>query len=201
MTTAEGEALAKKLKAAFIESSAKDNKNVGECHLPALLCRINMLGGKTDIDRQGFRGPSWRDAAGVQSRTGKEEVGMVLVGSIKFMPFPSPIVRYLPPYPVYRLQVTNSFGHIYNTESPVPVFPLTVTSIVAELLSTQRTYHITGIVPTIPTIPFVDCAEQILSIHIIVGSRLLASISSTRTRCMAQHIIRHFPLHSPSSLL
>jgi Ras family protein len=30
VTTAEGDALAKKLKAAFVESSAKDNKNVGE---------------------------------------------------------------------------------------------------------------------------------------------------------------------------
>lgn len=30
VTTAEGEALAKKLKAAFVESSAKDNKNVGK---------------------------------------------------------------------------------------------------------------------------------------------------------------------------
>lgn len=29
VTTAEGEALAKKLNAAFVESSAKDNKNVG----------------------------------------------------------------------------------------------------------------------------------------------------------------------------
>jgi Ras family protein len=31
VTTAEGEALAKKLKASFVEVSAKDNKNVGEC--------------------------------------------------------------------------------------------------------------------------------------------------------------------------
>lgn len=31
VTFAEGEALAKKLGAAFIESSAKDNKNIGEC--------------------------------------------------------------------------------------------------------------------------------------------------------------------------
>ena len=30
VTTAEGEALAKKLNAAFIESSARDNKNVGK---------------------------------------------------------------------------------------------------------------------------------------------------------------------------
>lgn len=33
VSTAEGEALAKKLNAAFIESSAKDNKNVGEWEL------------------------------------------------------------------------------------------------------------------------------------------------------------------------
>ena len=31
VTTAEGEALSKKLQAGFIECSAKDNKNVGEC--------------------------------------------------------------------------------------------------------------------------------------------------------------------------
>jgi hypothetical protein len=31
VTTAEGEALAKKLHAGFIESSAKNNENVGEC--------------------------------------------------------------------------------------------------------------------------------------------------------------------------
>jgi hypothetical protein len=30
VTVAEGEALAKKMQAAFVESSAKDNKNVGE---------------------------------------------------------------------------------------------------------------------------------------------------------------------------
>jgi Ras family protein len=30
VTVAEGEALAKKMKAAFVESSARDNKNVGE---------------------------------------------------------------------------------------------------------------------------------------------------------------------------
>ena len=31
VTQAEGEAMAKKVHAAFVESSAKDNKNVGEC--------------------------------------------------------------------------------------------------------------------------------------------------------------------------
>ena len=36
VSTAEGEALAKKLHAGFIESSAKDNKNVGEYRV--LLC-------------------------------------------------------------------------------------------------------------------------------------------------------------------
>lgn len=35
ITKAEGEALAKKLNAGFIESSAKDNTNVGESTLPA----------------------------------------------------------------------------------------------------------------------------------------------------------------------
>ena len=50
VTTAEGEALAKKLNAAFVESSAKDNKNVGV----SLTSTLIEFANEADSIRQGI---------------------------------------------------------------------------------------------------------------------------------------------------
>lgn len=89
VTTAEGEALAKKLGAAFIESSARDNQNVGE-YRSGWTMRLSVRPDcflllrhweptKLTLLRPRIRRSPCRDAARVQSRAGEEEVGMVAV--------------------------------------------------------------------------------------------------------------------------
>lgn len=75
--TAEGEAQAKKMRAAFIESSAKQNENVGESGV--LLWRLPV---DADLPRQGVRGAAAGDAEGVQPCAGTKEVVVVGLGQI-----------------------------------------------------------------------------------------------------------------------
>jgi len=95
VTLAEGEALAKKLGAAFVESSARDNKNVGESASSASRAAFVAY----PFLRQGVRDPPPRNAKGIQPGPREEEGELVGLGPITSTPS---LYRHRPLRPSFR---------------------------------------------------------------------------------------------------